>query len=81
MRNTGLVVGVGFGIGDDYGSLYDESTFNGNDKFGGIGSDVSDNDSDSDMSIASEELDERYLNKEKIKKMQLTNPKQLENLL
>lgn len=54
--------GPGFGINDDYGSLYNEEKFKGNNKFGGLGnSDDEGSDSGSDLdSVDSNDIDSRY---------------------
>lgn len=52
--------GAGFGINDDYGALYDESKFEGNTKFGGLGSDDESGDDSDSISVGSDEIDERY---------------------
>jgi hypothetical protein len=52
-----------FGINDDYGSLYKEDKFGGDNKFGKFNNSGSDSDSDSDNSIDSCEIDTDYMNK------------------
>ena len=54
-----------FGINDDYGGLYAQDTFKGNNKFGGINDDDSDSDQGSDLdSVESNEIDDRYFRKD-----------------